>query len=116
LVSGRELGEGETVVGTRTLSGTTPDPRRWSVADADVAVKALKDALARVEIVLPSVDRESAAIENPLIQLGRCRPDVAIDLAACLDELAELRAENSRKEAPECSTPTRTSTQTEQQH
>jgi hypothetical protein len=104
LDSGRELGEGETMAGKRTLSDTSPDPSTWSVADADAAASTLKDALARVGLVLPSVGPDFASVQNPLVSLGRCRPDVAVNLAACLDELA-----NRREEAPQCST------QTEQQ-
>jgi hypothetical protein len=66
-------------------------PNNWTLRDADAAVTALKEALNQVNITLPSVDRAYGALSNPLVDLGRARPDVVMELASCLTELVELR-------------------------
>jgi hypothetical protein len=66
-------------------------PTRWSIKETNDAVQALKDALAGVGVLFPSLDREHSSLESPLVDLGRCRPDVAVALADCLVELVELR-------------------------
>jgi hypothetical protein len=78
------------MAGTRAKKRGAP-PTRWSSKETNDAVQALKDGLTAVGITFPSLSREHSAIDSPLVDLGRCRPDVAQDLAACLVELVELR-------------------------
>jgi hypothetical protein len=85
------------MAGTRTKKQRTP-PTRWSVKETNDAVQALKDGLTAVGVTFPSLDREHSALDSPLVDLGRCRPDVAQDLAACLVELVELRGKVAAKE------------------
>jgi hypothetical protein len=54
-------------------------------------VQVLKDALSGVEITLPTVERAYGELTMPLVDLGRARPDVVLELASCLTELVELR-------------------------
>jgi hypothetical protein len=78
------------MAGTRAKKQGAP-PTRWSFKETTDAVQALKDGLAAVGVTFPSLSREHSALDSPLVDLGRCRPDVAQDLAACLVELVELR-------------------------
>jgi hypothetical protein len=78
------------MAGMRAKKRAVP-PTRWSSKEANDAVQALKEALAAVGVTFPSLSREYSAIDSPLVDLGRCRPDVAQDLAARLTELVELR-------------------------
>jgi hypothetical protein len=78
------------MAGTRAKRRAVP-PTKWSSKEANDAVQALKDALSAVGVTFPSLGREHSAIDSPLVDLGRCRPDVAQDLAARLVELVELR-------------------------
>lgn len=70
---------------TRTPTSNRPAPTRWTESEARRALKSLKDALSYVGIVLPSLDMDHLSslspIDGPLIELGRCRPDVALELA-----------------------------------
>ncbi|MGW0626116.1 hypothetical protein [Streptomyces sp. NPDC002758] len=90
------------MAGTRTQKQRTP-PTRWSVKETNDAVQALKDGLTAVGVTFPSLDREHSALDSPLVDLGRCRPDVAQDLAACLVELVELRGKVAAKEGADAS-------------
>jgi hypothetical protein len=78
------------MAGTRAKKQGTP-PTRWSGKETDEAVQALKGALAGVGVLFPSLDRDHTFLESPLVNLGRCRPDIAVSLADCLVELVELR-------------------------
>jgi hypothetical protein len=82
--------EEKQMAGTRAKK-QGPPPTTWSTKETTDAVQALKDGLAAVGVTFPSLDREYSAMPSPLVDLGRCRPDVAQDLAACLVELVELR-------------------------
>jgi hypothetical protein len=88
------------MAGTRAKKQGTP-PTRWSVKETNDAVQALKDGLTAVGVTFPSLDREHSALDSPLVDLGRCRPDVAQDLAACLVELVELREKVAAAEKEE---------------
>jgi hypothetical protein len=66
-------------------------PLTWDSKTADDAVAALKLATAQVGITLPSLSRDFSSLDNPLVELGRARPDVVKHLADCLVELVELR-------------------------
>lgn len=68
-----------------------PPPTRWSLKETNDAVAALKAGLLGVGVTFPSLDREYSALDSPLVDLGRCRPDTAQALAECLVELVELR-------------------------
>jgi hypothetical protein len=85
----------ETQMGSRTKKQGAL-PTRWSVKETNDAVQALKDALMGVGVLFPSLDREHSSLESPLVDLGRCRPDVAVALADCLVELVELRAKDGK--------------------
>jgi hypothetical protein len=78
------------MAGMRAKKRVAP-PTKWSGKEVNDAVQALKEALSAVGVTFPSLDREHTTINSPLVELGRCRPDVAEDLAACLVELVELR-------------------------
>jgi hypothetical protein len=78
------------MAGTRAKRQGQP-PTTWSTKETTDAVQSLKAALAAVGVTFPSLDREYSAMSSPLVELGRCRPDVAQDLAALLVELVELR-------------------------
>jgi hypothetical protein len=78
------------MAGTRAKRQGQP-PTTWSTKEAVDAVQVLKGALAAVGVTFPSLDREYSAMSSPLVELGRCRPDVAQDLADLLAELVELR-------------------------
>lgn len=69
----------------------TKVPTSWDSKVADDAVSALRLATQEVGITLPSLGREYSSLANPLVELGRVRPDVAKTLADCLVELVELR-------------------------
>lgn len=88
------------MAGTRAKKQGMP-PTRWSVKETNDAVQALKDGLTAVGVTLPSLSREHSALDSPLVDLGRCRPDVAQDLAACLVELVELREKDAAAEKEE---------------
>lgn len=75
---------------TRTRKRPAP-PRTWTSQQTDEAVKVLKDALSNIGVTLPSLDRAYGDITSPLVDLGRARPDVVVELAGCLTELMELR-------------------------
>jgi hypothetical protein len=67
------------------ISTVVPTPTRWTESEARRALTSLKTALEYVGIVLPSLDLDHvstvSSIHGPLIELGRCRPDVALELA-----------------------------------
>jgi hypothetical protein len=75
---------------TRTRKHPAP-PKTWTSRQTDEAVKVLKDALSGVGITLPTVERAYGELTMPLVDLGRARPDVVVELASCLTELVELR-------------------------
>lgn len=75
---------------TRTRKLPAP-PKTWTPKQTDEAVQALKDALSGVGVTLPSVERAYGDLTMPLVDLGRARPDVVVELASCLTELVELR-------------------------
>jgi hypothetical protein len=59
-------------------------PFNWTEDDAYGALRDLKGALKDAGIVLPSFSVERAATDRPLMELGRCRPDVARQLATVI--------------------------------
>lgn len=76
------------------MSGTSSraqQPLVWTTTDADNAVKALMDATDRLGITIPSLAREYMSLDFPLVELGKVRPDVAMELAKALTELADFR-------------------------
>ncbi|RZU36050.1 hypothetical protein EV284_3537 [Streptomyces sp. BK022] len=72
---------GDTTETTKTTK--PPAPTSWSEGEARTALVKLRDALAMVNVTLPSLglDHVSVIHGNPLIELGRIRPDVAEELA-----------------------------------
>jgi hypothetical protein len=62
------------------------DNRRASDADPHAAVEALKAALDKAGIVLPSLRPDDASPDLALVELGRVRADVAMRLADALCE------------------------------
>jgi hypothetical protein len=75
----------------RTRTRNAAPPKTWTSRQTDEAVKVLKDALSGVGITLPTVERAYGELTMPLVDLGRARPDVVVELASCLTELVELR-------------------------
>lgn len=71
-----------------------PAPTRWTESEARTALKSLKDALDYVGIVLPSLDLDYVSTvsthHGPLIELGRVRPDVVLELAEVIRRGAPL--------------------------
>ena len=80
----------------RTENGTPP--QFWGTSEADNAAKALADAMGGVGITIPSLSREYFSIDYPLIELGKVRPDVAVQLANALTELVKLREQVATSE------------------
>jgi hypothetical protein len=76
---------------SRARAGGPQPSSVWTTAEADNAVKALAEATGKVGITIPSLGREYMSLDFPLVELGKVRPDVAVQLARALTELVDLR-------------------------
>ncbi|MGI5468666.1 hypothetical protein [Streptomyces sp. CA-132043] len=76
-----------------------------SIGDAEAAVRELREAFARVGVVLPSLrlDLISCAYETPrpLVEFGRCTVGTARKLIAVLREHEQWHEQGHEKEASE---------------
>jgi hypothetical protein len=68
---------------THTTPAVGPPKTRWTLKEAEDAADELAEALRRNHLSLPSVNVEARNL-NPLVSLGRVRPDVLLSIAAVL--------------------------------
>ncbi|MFF2653203.1 hypothetical protein [Streptomyces sp. NPDC058045] len=63
----------------------------WTAEDSEAAVKELRGALDRAAVTIPSlgVDFGAFTYDQPLVELGRIRPDIALRLAEVISRGAK---------------------------